>query len=331
MNHSFAFLHDPAPTASLLSVQPQARKALPVIFAAPLQGYTDAAWRAAHREIFGDAVAQYFTPFVRLENGAARTRDLRDAIAGEPRTTPQIIFGSGTEMRILVATLVEAGHTRINLNCGCPHPPQLHKGRGAAVLLRPELLREACDIIDEYPSITFSLKMRTGVAGGDEWRQAAPEIARMRLAHVAVHARFAAQQYRGEVDTAAFEAIASALPHPVYFNGDVTAPQKLPAGAAGVMIGRGLLGRPSLAAEWADGREWPREQRIAALMQLHGRVYEARASRLCGPAQVLAAMQPFWHFCEGEIGHRNAKAIRKARKLDAYDRVVADIIKNLEL
>ncbi|MDE6497192.1 MAG: tRNA-dihydrouridine synthase family protein [Muribaculaceae bacterium] len=303
----------------------------PIIFAAPLQGYTDAAWRAAHRDIFGEAVAQYFTPFVRVEGGVPRPRDLRDAPAGEPRTTPQIIFGSPGEMRMLVHALSGAGHTRIDLNCGCPHPPQLHKGRGAAVLLRPDLLREAAEIINDYPAITFSLKMRTGVTCGTEWRPAMREIERMRLSHVTVHARYAVQQYRGLVDVAAFEAIASALPHPVFFNGDVTAPQELPAGAAGVMIGRALLGRPSLAAEWCGGEEWPAARRIEALLQLHARVYEARAARLCGPAQLLAAMQPFWHFCEDGIGHRNAKAIRKTRTIEAYRKAVAEITKNLEL
>ncbi|MDE6285825.1 MAG: tRNA-dihydrouridine synthase family protein, partial [Muribaculaceae bacterium] len=292
------------------------------ILSAPLQGYTDAAWRSAHREIYGDGVVQYFTPFVRMEGGVPRPRDLRDAPAGEPLTTPQIIFGSASEMRMLVDALIGAGHTRIDLNCGCPHPPQMHKGRGAAMLLRPEVLREAAYIIDEYPAVTFSLKMRTGVTDGTEWRQAMPEIARMRLSHVTVHARTARQQYRGEVDTAAFEAIAAALPCPAIFNGDVTAPQELPAGAAAVMIGRGLLGRPSLAAEWCGGEEWPRERRIDALMRLHARVLDTRGARLCGPAQLLAAMQPFWHFCEDEIGHRNAKAIRKARTLEAYEKAV---------
>lgn len=303
----------------------------PAIFAAPLQGYTDAAWRSAHREIYAGSVARYFTPFVRVEGGMPRPRDMRDAIAGEPCTTPQIIFGTAAEMRMLVDALCRVGHTSIDLNCGCPHPPQLRKGRGAAVLLNPQLLREAAAIIDEYPAVAFSLKMRIGVDHGDEWRAAAPEIARMRLSHVTVHARTAAQQYRGPVHREAFEAVAAELPVPVYFNGDVTAPQQLPRGAAGVMTGRGLLGRPSLAAEWTEGREWPLAQRIGQLMRLHGRVRDARAARLCGPAQLLAAMQPFWHFCEGEIGHRNAKALRKARSLDAYDRAVADIIKNLEL
>ncbi len=302
----------------------------PKILAAPLQGYTDAAWRAAHRTLFPGTVAQYFTPFVRIEGGQPRARDLRDTLPDEPFTTPQIIFGNAGELHSLIDTLAGAGHRRIDLNCGCPHPPQLHKGRGAAVVRNPGLMREVGAAIESYPEISFSLKMRPGVESSDEWRGVAAEIARMRLEHVVVHARTARMLYRGSVDVATFEAVAAALPMPMYFNGDILAPAELPRGAAGVMIGRGLLGRPSLAAEWAEGCEWPLARRVECLLQMHRLVYDARAARLCGDAQLLSAMQPFWHFSESEIGHRNAKALRKARTLEAYHRAVESITKNLD-
>lgn len=50
--------------------------ALPIFFA-PLQGYTEAIYRNAHATVFG-GVDTYYTPFVRLEKGNFRNKDLRD-------------------------------------------------------------------------------------------------------------------------------------------------------------------------------------------------------------------------------------------------------------
>ena len=49
---------------------------LPIHFA-PLQGYTDAAYRQAHARIFG-GIDTYYSPFVRVEHGEIRRKDARD-------------------------------------------------------------------------------------------------------------------------------------------------------------------------------------------------------------------------------------------------------------
>ena len=66
---------------------------------APLQGYTDAVYRRAHHECVG-GVDEYYTPFVRIEKGEVRRKDLRDtdpeANAGVS-TGPQVIAKDGDE------------------------------------------------------------------------------------------------------------------------------------------------------------------------------------------------------------------------------------------
>lgn len=49
------------------------------IFAAPLQGFTEAAWRVAHNEVFG-GVDAYFTPFIRYEKGGLRNKDSSEVL-----------------------------------------------------------------------------------------------------------------------------------------------------------------------------------------------------------------------------------------------------------
>ena len=47
------------------------------LFLAPLQGLTTAEFRNLHEKHFG-GVDAHFTPFIRLEKGALRKRDVRD-------------------------------------------------------------------------------------------------------------------------------------------------------------------------------------------------------------------------------------------------------------
>lgn len=58
------------------------------VYFAPLQGFTEAAYRNAHAEVFG-GVDAYFSPFVRIEKGEARAKDIRD-VAPENNSVPEI-------------------------------------------------------------------------------------------------------------------------------------------------------------------------------------------------------------------------------------------------
>ena len=116
---------------------------LPVHFA-PLQGFTDSAYRRAHAK-FAGGIAAYYTPFLRLEKGKARAKDLNDLLedksrgeAAGYRLIPQIIAKNAEEFCRLVECLLQNGFREINLNMGCPFPKQTLAGRGAGILERPE-------------------------------------------------------------------------------------------------------------------------------------------------------------------------------------------------
>lgn len=105
---------------------------------APLQGYTDDVYRRLHHQLVG-GVDFYYTPFVRLEHGAPRSKDLRD-IAPEHNenvpVVPQIIAANLAEFRTLTQLIVEKGYQRIDLNMGCPFPLQAKHGRGCGLLAK---------------------------------------------------------------------------------------------------------------------------------------------------------------------------------------------------
>ena len=273
--------------------------------AAPLQGHTDAHWRAAHASVMAShsgAAHCYFTPFARVEHGEVRRRDLRDAAAAlTGGAVPQILFRDLREWNMLT---------------------------GAALLRQPELLLAVAERMSAMHDVKFSVKMRLGVERADEWLQVAAVIAAMPLTHVAVHSRTAREQYAGELHVDAIPAIAASIPHPIVINGDISSPELLAEaaampGVAGAMIGRALHCRPSLIAEWRESREWSHEERIAALLAIHAQVLSARRELLCGDSQLLAAMRTFWEYAEPEIGHKAAKALRKASSMPKYLAAVA--------
>ena len=302
---------------------------------APLQGYTDSAWRSAHAEVLGpdgrpDA---YYSPFIRVEKGTIRPRDLRDIADGPEGTIPQIIFKDTEEFTLLADTLTDAGHSRIDLNLGCPFPPQCHKGRGAAMVGRPDMLEAIAERMKAYPAVTFSLKMRLGAESPDEWERSVEIIDSMPLCHVAIHPRTAKQQYKGELHMEQFSQLASRLSKPIIFNGDISTPADIRAISpryptlAGVMCGRGLLSSPWLAAEWRTGTEWSHEQRMECLLAIHRKIYDIYSRTLCGEAQLLSKLLPFWEYPAVHLDPRIAKAIRKSRTLVAYNQAISNIRK----
>ena len=302
------------------------------LFAAPLQGYTEAEWRHYHAQLAGGADA-YFTPFMRVEKGAPRNKDIRE-ISHRPdagcHTIPQILIRDAAEMRILADAIVAEGYREIDINMGCPFAPQVKHGRGTALLGNTEALHAICDEMKgRYRDVKFSVKMRLGITEPTQWKDAIGAINEMPLTHLTVHPRTASQQYGGDIHMDEFSAILQETHHPVVYNGDVTTPGDIdglthsyPA-LHGVMAGRGLLMRPTLFTEWRTGCELSESERLATALHLHDAIYGSYKSRLCGDTQLLSKIKPLWEYLEDTIGHKNAKAIRKATTVPKYEAAVA--------
>lgn len=109
------------------------------IYAAPLQGYTEAAWRNAHSEVFG-GVDAYYTPFVRLEKGSIRNKDRRELLPEQNkvnRLIPQVVASEAEEFDQLVRMVTALGYREIDLNMGCPFPLIANRGKGSGLLAFP--------------------------------------------------------------------------------------------------------------------------------------------------------------------------------------------------
>lgn len=304
------------------------------LYVAPVQGHTDAAWRHFHQKEYGGD-NEYFTPFIRLEHGEMRKHDIKDftsELNDGVRLVPQVIFRDMAELEPLISGLHENGASRIDLNCGCPFPLQTAKGRGAGFLRNQEEFRKMPEVVEKFPDVEFTMKMRLGFADAQEWRGVIDIINQLPLSHVTLHPRVAKQQYGGELNFEEFAAFLSESEHPVVFNGEIHTPGDIAdiadrfPGIAGVMTARGLLGRPSLLAEYSAGEEWPHERRIEHMMRFHRNLLDYYESTLCGDSQVLSKIKPFWEYAEAEIGRKAWKQIKKASNMAKYNTALALII-----
>lgn len=289
---------------------------------APLQGYTDAIYRRAHHECVG-GVDEYYTPFVRMEKGEVRRKELRDtdpaANEGVP-TVPQVIAKDGDEFARLCDALQGQGWDRIDLNMGCPFPMQVKAGRGCGLLQHPERVEEILREMQRRPEVTFSVKMRLGQESETEGLAVMPVINEMPLVHVTLHPRLGRQQYKGTADREAFQRFMNLSRHPMVYNGDLSSQQPAIDGQLkGVMLGRGLLARP-----WMLGDKEPHE----VVKAMHAIVYRHATEHLCGDSQILARLHAFWEYLD--IPHKQKKAIMKATTLPRYREAVACALRQME-
>ena len=290
------------------------------LMVAPLQGLTEAAWRSVHFRLFGERQGdvEYFTPFIRIEKGEVRARDLRDftsELNHGMNITPQIIFRDVDEWKLLVDKLSEAGATRIDMNLGCPFPPQVRKGRGAGMIAHPDVVAQIAESMGHYTgSIEFSVKMRLGVKDPREVMDIVSILNEMPLRHVTVHPRTASQHYRGELLLDDLIAFRDGLCHPIVFNGEVSVPgdiARLTGFYDGIMAGRGLLARPSLFAEYRSGKELMVEELEKRWLELIEGTASLLEKRLCGSAQLRDKMKPYWEYAPFSMDRRTVKSGKK--------------------
>lgn len=297
------------------------------IYFAPLQGYTEDAYRRLHNKYFG-GVEAYYTPFVRLEHGELRSKDMRDVrpeFNEGVNIVPQVIANGSEEMSVLVDYLKSLGYNRIDVNAGCPFPLQTRHGRGAGLLVAPDRFEELATVMKNNNDIVFSLKMRLGMDDACQWQQCIDTINYMPLCHVVMHPRIATQQYKGEVCLSAFDEFLTACKHPVVYNGDICSVEEIKSlearygeRLAGVMIGRGLLARPSLAQEYASGSTLSQGMLIMKIKQMHEALLEHYKKVIPGEAQQLMKIRSFWDYMEPTIGRKQWKKIVKAGNMKNY-------------
>jgi nifR3 family TIM-barrel protein len=248
-----------------LSIGPLALEA-PVVLA-PMAGITNPPFRTLCRGFgAGLYVSEMITARALVERNAKTLRLAGFDPSEKPRSL-QLYAVDERYTREAVRWLVGEGLVdHIDLNFGCPVRKVTRRGGGAAIPLKPNPLRAIVRAaVGAAGAVPVTIKFRIGVDDGLETFRDAGRIAEGEgCAAVAMHARTAAQLYAGE---ARWEAIAALVEQvgsiPVLGNGDIweawdALRMMRETGCAGVVVGRGCLGRPWLFRDLADvfaGRE----------------------------------------------------------------------------
>jgi nifR3 family TIM-barrel protein len=266
------------------------RVATPVVLA-PMAGITNAAYRRLCREQgAGLYVAEMTTSRGVVERDETTLRMLvfdetEDVRSVQLYGTDPVYVGKATE--ILCA---EYGVSHVDLNFGCPVPKVTRKGGGGALPWKRRLLGDILDHAVRAAApydVPVTMKTRKGIDAEHLTYLDAGRIAQdSGCAAIALHARTVDQAYSGHADWEAIGELVAHVDIPVLGNGDVwEASDALrmveQTGAAGVVVGRGCLGRPwlfrDLAAAFA-GRQvatLPALGEVAAMMRRHAELLVA--------------------------------------------------------
>ncbi len=250
------------------------------VLTAPMTGITDLPFRRLASKLGAAYVATEMVAAAELAR--ARPDVVRRAAVGEglPLTVIQLV-GRDPEAMAEGARMAErAGADIIDLNFGCPAKEVAAAACGSALMRTPDL---ACRLMEAAVRATarpVTVKMRLG---WDDASRNAPELARraedIGVRAVTVHGRTRQQFYTGAADWGAVGEVKTAVAIPVIVNGDIVTAEHArraltESGADALMLGRGVYGRPWLAAHLeralADGtvlREPDREERLAIVIE----------------------------------------------------------------
>jgi nifR3 family TIM-barrel protein len=233
----------------------------PPVVLAPMAGVTNPPFRTLCRRFgAGLYVSEMITARALVEGN--RKTLLMASFSAEETTRSLQLYGVdphyvGEAVRVLVG---EGRVDHIDMNFGCPVRKVTRKGGGAAIPLKPRLLRGIVKAaVGAAGRVPVTLKFRIGI---DALRTTYLDAGRIGeeegCAAVGLHARTAAQLYEG---AAAWEAIARLKAEvrriPVLGNGDIWEAEDAlrmmrETGCDGVIVGRGCLGRPWLFRDLAD-------------------------------------------------------------------------------
>ncbi len=265
----------------------------PPVVLAPMAGITNTAFRRLCREAMstqlgpgqrgGLFVSEMITSRALVERNPKTLQLIRFAPDETPRSlqlygVDPVVVGAAVRM-IVDEDLAD----HVDLNFGCPVPKVTRKGGGAALPWRGplfELIVRAA-VREARGAVPVTVKMRVGIdAEHITYREAGLRAQDAGAAYVALHGRTAEEYYGGHADRARIADLVDVLDIPVLGNGDIwegddALDMVRETGCAGVVVGRGCLGRPWLFADLAAAfagdaeRVRPRLGEVAAMMRRH--------------------------------------------------------------
>jgi tRNA-dihydrouridine synthase len=227
---------------------------------APLEGITGYTYRRAHNKYFG-GIDKYYIPFVAAHSSRnLKTREKEDIAPKNNEgmnAVPQVLTNNADNFIWVAKEIADLGYKEVNFNLGCPAGTIVSKKRGSGFLAYPDELDAFFDKVFnglKDVDIDISVKTRIGLNSADEAARIFEIYDKYPISELIVHPRTRKQMYSGKPDMEAFSQIAATSKHKLCFNGNLCTPDDIQNFADRfpeidcVMMGRGLLSNPALAA-----------------------------------------------------------------------------------
>lgn len=228
----------------------------PFFILAPMEDVTDVVFRHVISKATRPDV--FFTEFTNSESycHSEGKESLRGRLTFTDDEQPIVahIWGDKPEyFRQMSIGMAEMGFKGIDINMGCPAPNVFKHGRGAGLILRPEV---AADLIQAAKAggLPVSVKTRLGHAKVEEFREWLKHLLEQDIANLSIHLRTKVEMSKVDAHWELIPEIVQLrdeiAPHTLLtINGDIPDRQVgmelvEKYGVDGVMIGRGVFHNP---------------------------------------------------------------------------------------
>jgi tRNA-dihydrouridine synthase B len=229
----------------------------PLLFLAPLAGYTDSAFRQICKNWGAEVLCSEMVSADGLIRDSAKTLQYVDFEETEHPFGIQIFGSKPSVMAKAAAALIPYKPDFIDINMGCPVKKVVRKGAGSALMQTPAL---ASQIVMEIKIalqgiIPLSVKFRSGWDFQNQnYLDFGLLLQDSGADFLCLHPRTAHQMYSGSSNWEQIAILKQKVQIPVIGNGDIKSPEDslqmlTETKCNGIMIGRAALGKPWLFAQ----------------------------------------------------------------------------------
>lgn len=306
---------------------------LPVVLA-PMAGITNAAYRQLCRE---QGAGLYVAEMITSRGVVERIPKTFDMLRFGPDESVRSVQLYGVEPKVIAGATeilcAEFGVHHVDLNFGCPVPKVTRRGGGGVLPWKRDrlaaILKATVTAADRY-GVPVTIKTRLGIDADHLTYLDAGRIAQdAGCAAIALHGRTVQQAYSGHADWESIATLVDAVDIPVLGNGDIWEADDALAmveqtGCAGVVVGRGCLGRPWLFRDLADAftgsarRTLPSLGEVAAMVRRHAELLAGLSGEKHGLTDLRKHMA--WYFKGFGVGgdlRRGLAMVSSFAELDA--------------
>jgi tRNA-dihydrouridine synthase len=314
---------------------------------APLEGVTGYVVRNAFHHNF-DGIDTFYTPFISAGQNL-KGKVLRDILPENNEgitLIPQLMSNRAEDVLRISRLLAAYGYDEINLNIGCPSGTVTSKKRGAGLLTDLALLDHFLEDVFARSDLKISVKTRIGFHSDEEWPAILEIYKKYPIKELIIHPRVREEFYKGTPHLDSFEKavhayaavdadidISDATHTTLCYNGDIssvnncnTILERFP-GIDHIMIGRGLISHPGLAAEIKYAQQIEYTQQICSpahpcysnaeyrerIRAFHDEIYSNLSANFSSEKDAMLHMKEIWGFLKESFAGSD-KAVKRILK-----------------